>query len=366
MRLIIAGGGTGGHLFPGIAVAEEFLARDPENQVLFVGTEQGIEARFLPKSGYRLVCIAASGMRGKNLLHRVKGIWQLLAGYCQSRRIVREFLPDLVLGVGGYASGPLVLAAGRGNCACFIHEQNALLGLTNRLLAKRVQRVFLSLPESVHQVPAEKALLTGNPLRRQILAALAGSTPERPRGDDAFHLLVFGGSAGAHRINMSMIEALPALAGSDRKLVITHQTGEQDLAVVRAAYEQYPLRARVVPFIDAMADAYRQADLVLCRAGATTIAEVTACGKACVFVPYPHATDDHQRKNAEALVSRGAGFMILDRELDGERLAGLIAELARDPARLKKAAGAAAEMARPEAARLIVDAMLASRTGSPQ
>lgn len=363
MRLIVAGGGTGGHLFPGIAVAEEFLARDPENQVLFVGTERGIEARVLPKSGYKLACITASGMRGKNLLHRIKGLWQLVAAYGQSRRIVREFRPDLVLGVGGYASGPLVLAADRGKVACFVHEQNALLGLTNRLLAQRVQRVFLSLPESVHQVPAEKALLTGNPLRRQILEALAGSTPEQSR-EEGFHILVFGGSAGAHRINMAMVDALPALAALDRKVIITHQTGERDLAAVQTAYEKYQITARVVPFIDAMADAYRQADLVVCRAGATTIAEVTACGKACIFVPYPYATDDHQRKNAEALVAQGAGFMVLDRELSGERLAGLVTELVHDPIRLRETAGKAAAMARPEAARLIVDAMLMCRAGT--
>jgi len=357
MRLIVAGGGTGGHLFPGIAVAEEFLSRDRNNEVLFVGTERGIESRVLPRLGYRLECIVTSGLRGKSLLGRMKGIWLLLLGYLQSRRIVREFGPDLVLGVGGYASGPLVLAARRSSRPCFIHEQNALPGLTNRLLAKRVKKVFVSIEESLRHMPEGKTALTGNPLRRQILEGL-GSAPREPGADGKFQLLVFGGSAGAHRINMAMAEALPALAGLRERLVITHQTGDNDLAEVRDAYQREGFNAVVAPFIDNMAEAYAKADLVVCRAGATTIAEVTACGKACIFVPYPYAADDHQRKNAEALTGRGAGFMILDRELSGERLATVLGDLLRNPERITDAGRNAAQLARPDAARMIVDAML--------
>lgn len=364
MRIIIAGGGTGGHLFPGIAVAEEFLARDPNNEVLFVGTEKGIEARVLPRSGYRLECIATAGMRGKRIFSKVKGVWLLLLGYAQSRRIIRSFKPDLVLGVGGYASGPLVLAAGKSACKCFIHEQNALPGLTNRILAKVVQKVFISLEESRQHVPAGKLLLTGNPLRRQILEGLQNDRRKPGNGNGngngkEFHLLVFGGSAGAHRINMAMIEALPELAAIKERTTIMHQTGEKDLEEVRNVYQQQGFRAEVVPFIDNMAEAYHKADLILCRAGATTIAEVTACGKACIFVPYPYATDDHQRKNAEALVEKGAGFMILDRELSGKRLAAMIEELERNPVVRKSAGQKAFAMARPDAAKMIVDAMLA-------
>ena len=357
MRLIVAGGGTGGHLFPGIAVAEEFLSRDPNNEVLFVGTERGIEARVLPRLGYRLECIATSGLRGKSLFGRVKGVWQLLVGYLQSRRIVKEFGPDLVLGVGGYASGPLVLAAERNARPCFIHEQNALPGLTNRLLAKRVKKIFVSIEESLRHMPPGKTMLTGNPLRRQIVESL-GLTLRDPGADGTFHVLVFGGSAGAHHINMAMAEALPALAEFRERLVVTHQTGESDLAEVREAYQREGFDAQVVPFIDNMAEAYARADLVVCRAGATTIAEVTACGKACIFVPYPYAADDHQRKNAEALTTRGAGFMILDRELSGERLAGVLGDLIRSPEKITAAGRNAAKLARPEAARMIVDEML--------
>ncbi|MRR53827.1 MAG: undecaprenyldiphospho-muramoylpentapeptide beta-N-acetylglucosaminyltransferase [Deltaproteobacteria bacterium] len=363
MKLLIAGGGTGGHLFPGIAVAEEFLTRDPRNEVLFVGTERGIEARVLPKAGYHLECIATTGMRGKSTFSKLKGIWLLLRGYAQSRSIIRSFKPDLVLGVGGYASGPLVLAARNSSCKCFIHEQNALPGLTNRILAKVVKKVFISLEESRRHVPAAKLLLTGNPLRKQILEKLQEG--KKPNGNcngngKGFRLLVFGGSAGAHRINMAMIESLPELSALRERITITHQTGEQDLEEVRQAYLHENFCAEVVPFIDNMADAYQKADLILCRAGATTIAEVTACGKACIFVPYPYATDDHQRKNAEALVEKGAGFMILDRELSGKRLSAMIEELERNPLVRKSAGQKAAAMARPDAAKLIVDAMLAS------
>lgn len=358
MKLIVAGGGTGGHLFPGIAVAEEFLSRDGSNEVLFVGTERGIEARVLPKLGYRLECIPASGLRGMNLVSRIKGVWQLLDGYRQSRRIIREFRPDIVLGVGGYASGPLVLAAERSELPCFIHEQNALPGLTNRLLAKRVKKVFVSLEESRSHIPGGKSLLTGNPLRRQILEGMQRKRPA-PESGGSFHLLVFGGSAGAHRINKAMAEALPGLMALRERIVLTHQTGENDLAEVRSAYHRVGLQAEVTPFIDDMAAAYARADLIVCRAGATTIAEVTACGKACVFVPYPYAADDHQRKNAEALVVKEAGFMILDQDLSGETLASLINDLSRDPHKLKTVGANAAALARPEAARVIVDEMLA-------
>jgi len=361
MRLIIAGGGTGGHLFPGIAVAEEFLARDRSNEVLFVGTERGIEARVLPRYGYRLECIATAGMRGVGFLSKIRGLWLLLHSYRQSSRIVREFSPDLVLGVGGYASGPLVLAAGRSSRDCYIHEQNALPGLTNRLLARSVRKVFISLEESRNYFPEGRSTLTGNPLRRQILEGARRERP-LPSSGEKFHLLVFGGSAGAHRINTAMSEALPRLAGLRERLLITHQTGENDLEEVREAYRGAGYQAQVTSFIDAMAEAYARADLIVCRAGATTIAEITACGKACIFVPYPFAADDHQRKNAEALVNRGAGFLLLDRDLTGESLAVMIESLISNPERIAEAGRNASLLGRPHAAAEIVDIMLAGMT----
>ena len=357
MRLVVAGGGTGGHLFPGIAVAEEFLSRDVSNEVLFVGTEHGIEARVLPRLGYRLECIATTGMRGKNRLSQLKGMVLLLKSYFQSKKILNEFAPDIVLGVGGYASGPLMLAARSFPCRRFIHEQNAVPGFTNKKLAGIVEKVFLSLEESSRFFPADKTLVTGNPLRKEILQEVQPG-PVEQKETDTFKLLVFGGSAGAHSINMAMIEALPLLHGVSRQLSIIHQTGDKDLNEVKEAYCKEGFTAATHPFIHNMAEAYHWADLVICRAGATTLAEITACGKPCIFIPFPYATDDHQRKNAEALVEKGAGFMLLNRELTGESLANMVLELMANPERLKCAGERACRLARPDAARVIVDAML--------
>jgi len=367
VKLVVAGGGTGGHLFPGIAVAEEFLARDKNNEALFVGTERGIEARILPRLGFRLAIISAAGIRGKSAFSQIKGLTMLLYAYAQARQILKEFRPDRVLGVGGYASGPVVLAAGGMRIRRFIHEQNAIPGFTNKFLARFSEQVFVSLEESEQFFPGEKTLLTGNPIRKEILAAFAqgSNTPalsgtplsERGSGGD-FRLLVFGGSAGAHSINQALVAALPFLSQYRERLVITHQTGENDLAEVREGYGREGFRAEAIPFIDNMAAAYHVADLIVCRAGATTVAEVTACGKPCIFIPYPYAVDDHQRRNAEALLKKGAGFMLLDRELSGESLARMIMDLIDTPERIAEAGRNAGNLARLDAARVIVDEII--------
>lgn len=368
MRLIIAGGGTGGHLFPGIAIAEEFLSRDAGNEVLFVGTERGIEARAVPAAGYRLELISAAGIRGKRGLSQIKGIAMMIYGYAQSRKILKTFRPDMVLGVGGYASLPMVLAAGGMQIPRFIHEQNAIPGQTNRLLARFANRVFITLEESARYFPTETTLLTGNPLRRQILEMVAKANPplisplskggSEPREQGGFNLFVFGGSQGAHAINMAMVDALPHLKQSQINLSIVHQTGENDCAEVTAAYRTAGVPATVTPFISDMAAEYAKADLIICRAGATTIAEVTACGKTSLFIPFPHAVDDHQRKNAEALLKKDACFMMLEQELSAESLADSICRLAGDPDLVRKTGELAFGMARLDAARIIVDEMV--------
>jgi UDP-N-acetylglucosamine--N-acetylmuramyl-(pentapeptide) pyrophosphoryl-undecaprenol N-acetylglucosamine transferase len=355
MRLIIAGGGTGGHLFPGIAVAEEFLARGAENEVLFVGTERGIEARLLPKLGYRLALISASGMKGMGTTRKLLSAGRLLYGYAQSRKILKEFKPDLVLGVGGYASAPLVLAAKGMAIPRFIHEQNALPGITNKVLGRIANGIFISMPESASFFPKNSTMMTGNPIRKEIL----WSFHERVRSaGNGFSILVFGGSAGAHRINTALIEALPHLERVRERLKIVHQTGEKDLAQVREGYESRGFRAEVKGFIDDMSAAYGAADLVVCRAGATTIAEVTACGKGCIFIPFPHAADDHQTKNAESLLKRDAGFMIPEEELTGERLAQQILSMMDHPERLAEVEKNARSLAQLDAAQAIVAAMV--------
>ncbi len=365
MKLLVAGGGTGGHLFPGIAVAEEFLARDPKNEVLFVGTERGVEAKLLPKLGYRLELIAAAGVRGKSLVGQLKGVAGLLYGYSQSRKILKGFKPDLVLGVGGYASAPVILAARGLLIPRFVHEQNAIPGMTNKLLSRIAEQAFISLEESRRFFPKDTTLLTGNPLRKQILDEVANppSVPPFKKGGSeqgGFQLLVFGGSLGAHSINMTMAAAAPRLSEFGGALTITHQTGEKDFDEVSAAYRSAGVKAKVIPFIDNMAAEYRAADLVICRAGATTIAEVTACGKPCIFIPFPHAVDDHQRKNAEALLKCSAGFMILERELTAASLVQQIAALVSDPDLLRATELNARGAARLDAARIIVDEMLKS------
>jgi len=243
--------------------------------------------------------------------------------------------------------------------------------MTNKILARFAEEVFISLDESRNFFPKGKALLTGNPVRREILATAEVQNPPQPtfakggsptgRGD--FRLLIFGGSAGAHSINLAVMAALPFLAGFRERLAITHQTGENDCTSVREAYRREGFAAEVVPFIDDMAGAYRDASLVVCRAGATTIAEVTACGKACIFIPYPHAVDDHQRRNAEALLKKGAGFMLLERELSGESLARMIGELIAEPEKIEAAGQHARELARLDAARVIVDEMIKPAKG---
>ncbi len=361
MRLIIAGGGTGGHLFPGIAVAEEFLSRDTANRVLFVGTERGIEARAVPAAGYGLELISAAGIRGKGFLSQLKGAALMLYGYGQSRKILKEFRPDMVLGVGGYASLPMVLAARGMGIPRFVHEQNAIPGQTNRLLARFASKVFITLEESARYFPSATTQLTGNPLRRQILDMVdqvaAGGTPGNKQRDDRLHLFIFGGSQGAHALNAAMVGALPLLRESGVKLAIIHQTGEKECTDVREAYRTAGVTAEVTPFITDMAAQYAVADLIICRAGATTIAEVTACGKACLFIPFPHAVDDHQRRNAEALLKKDACFMMLERELTGESLAGAISTLAADPTLVRTTGDLALGLARLDAAKIIVDEM---------
>ncbi len=358
MKLIVAGGGTGGHLFPGIAVAEEFLSRDPANQVLFVGSERGIEARAIPRLGYQLELISAAGIRGKGSLAKLKGAAMMLYGYAQSRKILQQFKPDLVLGVGGYASLPMVMAARGMEIPRYIHEQNALPGMSNKVLSRVANKVFISLEESAKFFPKDCTLLTGNPLRKQILEMLTGNVQEQQQSE-TFQLFIFGGSQGAHALNIALPQAVAQLSPEyQARLKITHQTGEADLQQVQAAYQANGIEADVRPFIDDMATAYHRAELIICRAGATTIAEVTALGKACLFVPFPHATDDHQRKNAEALLKKGACEMLVEQEIGGKGLSNAIARLMDNRDALKLIGENAAALARLDAARVIVDQML--------
>jgi UDP-N-acetylglucosamine--N-acetylmuramyl-(pentapeptide) pyrophosphoryl-undecaprenol N-acetylglucosamine transferase len=253
----------------------------------------------------------------------------------------------------------MVLAAGGMQIPRFIHEQNAIPGQTNRLLARFAGKVFITLEESARYFPPDSTLLTGNPLRRQILGMV-----DKAKRDEGFHLFIFGGSQGAHAINSAMVEALPALKRSLIPLTITHQTGDKECADVASAYRAAGVDATVTAFISDMAVEYAKADLIICRAGATTIAEVTACGKACLFIPFPHAVDDHQRRNAEALLKKDACFMVLEQELSGGSLAHSILTLASDPELIRRTGKLAFSLARLDAARIIVDELTEVVTAS--
>jgi UDP-N-acetylglucosamine--N-acetylmuramyl-(pentapeptide) pyrophosphoryl-undecaprenol N-acetylglucosamine transferase len=347
MRVIFAGGGTGGHLVPGLAVAREFQRRDEKVEILFVGTEQGIEFRVLPREGFKLETLAVKGIKGRGLRGIIDALYGVPASLGRSLKIIGQFRPDCVIGLGGYASGPLLLAAKLKKVKTAIMEQNLRPGFTNKLLGRWVDRVFTAYPESAGYFPGARVIESGNPVRWREL-------PEVSRGEK-FSLLIFGGSAGARRINFAVIEALKLLGDLKSAMVITHQTGQADHAAIEAAYAALPFEAQVTPFIDRMDEAYARADLVLCRAGATTLAELTVFGKAAILVPFPYAIYDHQRGNAESLQERGAAEMILDQELTGARLAERIRHYFSDRARLDRMAAAARTLGRPEAAARIVD-----------
>jgi UDP-N-acetylglucosamine--N-acetylmuramyl-(pentapeptide) pyrophosphoryl-undecaprenol N-acetylglucosamine transferase len=347
MRVIFAGGGTGGHLFPGLAVAREFQQRDGRVEILFVGTEQGIEFRVLPKEGFKLETLMVKGIKGRGLRGIFDALYGVPASLVTSLKIIRQFHPDCVIGLGGYASGPLLLAAKLKNVRCAIMEQNLRPGFTNKLLARWVDCIFTAYPESADYLPGARVVESGNPVRWREL-------PKISRGDE-FALLVFGGSAGARRINYAVIDALKLLTDLRAELSITHQTGQADYAAIKEAYKDLPFAAEVTPFIDRMDEAYARADLVLCRAGATTVAEITVFGKAAILVPFPYAIYDHQRGNAQALQERGAAEMILDQELTGARLAERIRGYFLDRTRLERMATAARALGRPDAAARIVD-----------
>jgi UDP-N-acetylglucosamine--N-acetylmuramyl-(pentapeptide) pyrophosphoryl-undecaprenol N-acetylglucosamine transferase len=356
MKWVIAGGGTGGHLFPGIAIAEAFVEREKVNEVLFVGTERGIEAKVLSGGRFLLRTIKAKPIKGKSFLEKVKAIWSLPTAISEASAILREFQPQLVLGVGGYASGPTLIAAFLLGIKRAIQEQNVIPGMTNRILKWFSQRIFVSFEEAKKYFPEGRTMVTGNPIRKEFLACLAAGRGEmKKRGDDRFTLLIFGGSAGARRINEAMMGALSHLQGIKSSLRIIHQTGKEDFDSVSKSYQGKGFDAFVRPFFEDIANYYLVSDLVICRSGAGTVAELAVCGKAALFIPYPYAAHHHQLINAKKLVDLGAGKMILDEELNGRSLAEIILHLYGHPEECANMEEAIQQLARPRAAEEVVD-----------
>jgi UDP-N-acetylglucosamine--N-acetylmuramyl-(pentapeptide) pyrophosphoryl-undecaprenol N-acetylglucosamine transferase len=373
--LLIAGGGTGGHLFPALAIAEEYCGRSRGNQVCFISAGTALEHRVLPPSGFDFHFIKMEGIKGRGLFKGLQVLVRSLGWVIAAINHLQQIKPGAVLGVGGYSAGPVLLGAWLMRKPIVLHEQNRLPGITNRLLAPLARRVYTSFESTQALLRSKQIKLVGNPVRRSIrlmaqsrkepgeAARQASSAASMPTGQaehaedratGSFKLLITGGSQGAHGINQAVVEALPDLARL-QGLYCMHQTGNEDQAWVAQAYRERKVAAEVKAFFTDMAARYQNADLIICRAGATTIAEITALGKAALFVPFPYAADDHQTLNARELQKRGAADMLAQSELSGRRLSRCIASYVTDPPRRQRMARRAAALGRPEAARDLVD-----------
>lgn len=363
MKVIIAGGGTGGHLYPGIAVAEEFLNRGHKTKnriqktdIVFVGTSQGIEARVIPKEGYQIRFLKAEGLVGKSILKKIRASFAFLFSIFKSHKILMDIRPDIVIGVGGYASVGMILAANLKGIPTMILEQNSVPGVANRFLGKFVDAVAVAYLESMSFFPKDRSYLTGNPIRKQILQKDEKKAYSLfPMETGKFTVFVFGGSAGASSINSAIVEALNYLLDLRQNIQFLHQTGERDYANVKDAYRRLGFKGIVAPFIYQMAEAYTISDIVVCRAGATTLSEITALGKPAILIPYPYAASNHQELNAKKLQDMGAARMILDKEMNGEILADAIRELYINEKTRKEMQKAAAVFGRIDAAEEVVD-----------
>lgn len=353
MKVVLAGGGTGGHVFPALALARELRAREIE--AVMIGTAKGLEATAFTAEGFSVEAIRVEGLRRMGTGAQARSLMLLPQALIRALWVLRRHQPRVVVGVGGYAAGPVAMAAVLRRLPLLIHEQNLTPGLTNRILARVADVVAVSFDET-GSILGREAVTTGNPIRREILEA------DRRKGLEAFHLdpakttvLIFGGSQGARRINWAVAEALPHLDRLRDRLQVIHATGERDRFRMENVYRAWKGEARVLPFIEDMASAYAAADVVVSRAGATTIAELTALGKPALLVPYPFATGDHQRGNAEAVVEVGGARLVLDRDLTGHRLAVELYELVDDPGALADMGRAARRLGRPHAASRLAD-----------
>lgn len=346
MRVIIAGGGTGGHIIPGLAIARA-LQTKYSAEILFIGTARGLETKLIPQAGFELQLVTVGALKGVSAVRRLRTLVDLPLAIWKAGNMIRVFKADVVIGVGGYASGPAVLAAILRGVRTLVFEMNAVPGLANRLVAKFVTA------SAVHFEDTEKYFrnptVTGVPVRKEFLVQGGKHERERPS------ILVTGGSQGARALNRAFCEAAPELLKRVPGLRIVHQTGERDLAATKTAYERAGVEAEVSGFIADMPAAFERADLLMCRAGASTVAEVAMAGKAAIFVPFPFATDDHQKRNAEALSAKGAALLINESELTPERVANEVSSLITNPQRLSDMGNAAKGLSHPHAAEEIAE-----------
>jgi len=350
MRVIVAGGGTGGHVIPALAIAQELRA-SYRAEVMFIGTERGLEKRLVPAAGFELRMIEIGALKRVDAATRTKTILHLPRAAMASAKLIREFRPNVMIGVGGYASGPAMLMAALLRVPSIAFEPNVVPGFANRLVARTVKAAAVQFERTCRYF--RNCQVTGVPVRREFFKVPPRTKDARPT------LLVFGGSQGAHALNQALLDALPRLAAAVPQLSIIHQTGEKDYIEAQAAYLKAMVAAEVYPFIDDMPGAFARADLLLCRSGASTVAEVMAARKPAIFVPLPTAADDHQRHNAEILAKGEAARLLPQSELSAERLVAEIAPLLSDHALLARMSEAAGGFSHPDAAAAI--AALAAR-----
>jgi UDP-N-acetylglucosamine--N-acetylmuramyl-(pentapeptide) pyrophosphoryl-undecaprenol N-acetylglucosamine transferase len=348
VKLLIAGGGTGGHVFPAIAIAQEWLSRGKEREVVLVGTQRGLEMKLVPQAGLPLETLRVAGLKGKGGATLVKNLAMLGPGLLDAIRVLRKHKPVAAFGVGGYAAGPMMLATWMNGVPNVIFEPNAEPGFTNRVLAKLSTRIAAGYERSARAL-GPKALVTGCPVRAEFFA-ITQRLLEKP-----FRLLVTGGSQGALAINRTFVDAMDRLATRKNELAIVHQTGEHDYNAVRTAYARREYLAEVVPFLTNMAERFAWADVIVCRAGAITASEMAAAGRAAIFIPFGAATDSHQLRNAQEMARVGAGRVIPESELTPERLTNEIFSLLDQPQEIERQSAAARSLARPAAARDIVN-----------
>jgi UDP-N-acetylglucosamine--N-acetylmuramyl-(pentapeptide) pyrophosphoryl-undecaprenol N-acetylglucosamine transferase len=355
MRVILAGGGTGGHVIPALAIAQELRSRY-NAEVLFVGTQRGIETRLVPVAGFELQLIQVGALNRVDLATRLKTLLDLPRALMESAKLIRKFRPNVMIGVGGYASGPAMLTAAMMSVPTIAFEPNVVPGFANRMVAPMVSAAAVHFEATCHYF--RNCHVTGVPVRQEFFHVPARSKDARPT------LLVFGGSQGAHAINQAVLDALPKLMEAVPGIHVIHQTGETDYIPAQAVYLRTMISAEVSPFIDDMPGAFARADLLVCRSGASTVAEITAAGKPAIFIPLPTAADDHQTRNAATLANGGAARLLPQSELSSDRLVNEIAELLRDRPRLAAMAEAARCFAHPDAAARI--AALAARVAGVQ
>jgi UDP-N-acetylglucosamine--N-acetylmuramyl-(pentapeptide) pyrophosphoryl-undecaprenol N-acetylglucosamine transferase len=348
VKLLIAGGGTGGHVFPAIAIAQEWLSRGKEREVVLVGTQRGIEMKLVPAAGLPLETIRVAGLKGKGGTTLLRNLGILATGISDAFSVLKRHKPVAAFGVGGYAAGPMMLATWLRGIPNVIFEPNAEPGLTNKLLAHFAKRIATGYEVSAKSW-GTKALVTGCPVRPEFFV-IQPRKPEKP-----FRLLVTGGSQGALPINRTFIEAAELLAKRKGELQIVHQTGERDYNNVRAAYAGQGMQVEVAPFLANMAERFARADIIICRAGAITAAEVAAAGRAAIFIPFGKATDSHQLRNAQEMTNAGAGRLIAEPELNAERLTKEIFSLLDQPGEIERFSAKARSLAHPHAVREIVD-----------